>query len=142
MSCNSSPYDFELNQGLICIFRGYEWPFEQKITQHHHDLFTKIYTKKRLIRKCTHHYRNFEMIGRRCSKQSTGTTFCETQNGNLHQYFRNSMNTSLLPYVRSMINVLREEALFTNYSSGECLMKFYQKILKKNKFWIYASKQS
>ena len=78
VSCKSSPYDFEIDQGLICIFRGYEWPFEQKLTHQHHDLITKTYRKQGLIRNCTHHYGNFEMIGRRRSKQSTGTTFCES----------------------------------------------------------------
>ena len=71
------------------------------------------------------------MIGKRRSKQSTGTMFCEQKNVDKHQYFRNSMTVSLLPQVRSMMNVLREEALYTNYSSGEGLMKLYQRILCK-----------
>ena len=33
--------------------------------------------------------------------------------------------------IGQVINVLREEALFANYSSGEALMKLYQTVLKK-----------
>ena len=72
------------------------------------------------------------MIGKRRSKQSTGTMFCLQNNVDKHQYYRKTMNSLLLPYVRSMVNVLREEALYTNYASGEGLMSLYKKILQKN----------
>ena len=74
------------------------------------------------------------MIGKRRSKQSNGTIFCHPKNVDKHQYYRESMNSLLLPYVRSMVNVLREEALYTNYSSGEGLMSLYKKILRKDQY--------
>ena len=82
-----------------------------------------------MIRKCTHHKGNFEMIGRRRSKQSSGTMFSLPKNVDNHQYYRQTMNTTLLPYVKSMINVLQAEAIFSNYSSGESLMTLYKNFL-------------
>ena len=119
MSYEKSLHDFELLKGTISIFRGYNWPFLKSMKTHHYEILSQTYRNKGLIRKCTEHQGNFEMIGKRRSKQSNGTMFCHPKNVDKHQYYRESMNSFLLPYVRSMVNVLREEALYTNYSSGE-----------------------
>ena len=39
------------------------------------------------------------------------------------------MDSSLLPYVKSVINSLQQEALCANYFSGESLMSIYKKVL-------------
>ena len=36
-----------------------------------------------------------------------------------HQYYLQTMNTTLLPYVKNMVIFLQAEAIFSNYSSGE-----------------------
>ena len=39
------------------------------------------------------------------------------------------MDSSLLPYVESIINLLQQEAICANYVSGESLMSLYKKVL-------------
>ena len=126
---DQSCIDFELNYNLISLFRGYLWPFEKVLNNMHLQLLQDTFPKKGLLRKCTQHNGNFEMIGKRRSKQSTGTMFSLQENVHEHQYYRESMNVNLLPYVKSIINMLQEEALYANYTSGECLMTLYRQLL-------------
>ena len=122
-------HDFDLPDNVISIFRGYKWPYKNCLKEKHYDLLKITYKNKGMIRKCTHHKGNFEMIGRRRSKQSSGTMFSLPKNVDNHQYYRQTMNTTLLTYVKSMVNVLQAEAIFSNYSSGESLMTLYKSVL-------------
>ena len=69
------------------------------------------------------------MIGTRRSYQSNGSMTVDPRHVMDHQYYRKSMDSSLLPYVKSIINLLQQEALCANYVSGESLMSLYKKIL-------------
>ena len=121
--------DFELPDGLTSVFRCYKWPFLNCMEDVHYTLFNKTYKNKGLIRHCTNHFGNFEMIGTRRSYQSNGSMTVDPRYVMDHQYYRKSMNSSLLPYVKSIINSLQQEALRANYVSGESLMSLYKKIL-------------
>ena len=84
---------------------------------------------KGLIRNSSYHCENFEMMGKRCSKQSTGSMLCLQLDVDKHQYFRETMDLGLLPQVRSIVNVLMEEAISTGNSCGCTLNTFYQRQL-------------
>jgi hypothetical protein len=113
--------------GLCPIFRGYQWPFITSISEDVYDLLSLTYPKKGLIRSSVPHRGNFEMIGRRTSCQSTGSMCALPKNTKNHQYYRASMHSSLLPLVRGITNSLHEEALISNYTSGESLMAVMMK---------------
>ena len=69
LSINSS--DFEFLDDLITLFRAYPWSYKNSLSEKLFDLMSKTYTGKDLIRNCTKHSGNFEMIGVRTSRQST-----------------------------------------------------------------------
>ena len=69
------------------------------------------------------------MIGTRRSYQSNGSISVGPKYVMDHQYYRNSMDSSLLPYVKSIINLLQQKAIGANYVSGESLMSLYKKVL-------------
>ena len=39
-------HDFNLMEGTVCIFRGYEWPFKNFLREHHYEIFNQTYQKK------------------------------------------------------------------------------------------------
>ena len=57
-------------------------------------------TRKGLRRSCTNHEGNFEMIGERSSKQSTGSLLVLPKRVDKHQYYREEMNLNLLPHTK------------------------------------------
>ena len=124
------PTDFELPHGVISIFRGYSWPFKHCLNNTLLDLIKQTYKQKGLLRSCTVHSGNFEMIGPRRSFQSNGSLIVHPKYLNLHQYSRESMNTTMLPYAKKITNGLQSEAIYCNYTSGESLMSVYRYILK------------
>ena len=130
MRLQSLPTDFDLPRGTVSIFRGYSWPFMNCVKETHFDLIQRTYQSKGLVRHCTKHYGNFEMIGERRSYQSNGSLIIDPDYVMEHQYYRQTMDSSLLPYVKSIINSLQEEAIKSNYKSGESLMSLYKKVLK------------
>lgn len=125
----SNTNDFDLPKGLTSVFRGYQWPFVNCVQDIHFDMLKKTFTKKGLVRHCTTHYGNFEMIGTRRLYQSNGSLIVDPDYVIDHQYYRDSMNLNLLPYVKSIVNSLQEEAIHSNYNSGESLMSLYKHIL-------------
>ena len=125
-----NPTDFELPPGLTALLRCYEWPYETCMNDRHFHMMVKTYTRKGLRRHCTEHNGNFEMLGPRCSFQSNGSLIVRPDSIQKHQYSRSSMNAAMLPYVKSIVNRLQEEAIDANYTSGESLMSLYKHILK------------
>ena len=133
MNCSTNPSDFELPIHLVSIFRSYPWPFVNKFDNNIIDLFRKTYTGKGLNRSCTYHEGNFEMIGERNSKQSTGNLLMLSKDVDKHQYFRENINLTLVPHARSIMNQLMRQAIHAGYTCGESLMNYYkQKLLLKN----------
>lgn len=119
--------DFELPFGGVSVFRGNQWPYITSIPENVFDLLARTYTSKGLTRKGVPHSGNFEMIGSRTSNQSTGSMICFSSNTQLHEYYRSTMDSALLPLVRSTINGLQQESLKVAYSSGESLMMLYKR---------------
>ena len=99
-----NPSDFELPLHLICLLRSYPWPFKNELDENFMKLFGLTFTGKGLKRSCTIHEGNFEMIGERNSKQSTGSLLILPKKVDEHQYYRESMNLSLLPHAKNVIN--------------------------------------
>ena len=93
-------------------------------------MMEKLFTNKVLIRHCTTHNGNFEIIGPRHSFQSSGSLISDPDYVAKHQYYRSSMDSKILPYVKSNVNILQEEAISETYTSGESLMTLYKYILK------------
>ena len=130
MALQSLPTDFDLPRGTVSIFRGYSWPFINCVKETYFDLMQRTYQSKGLVRHCTKHYGNFEMIGERRSYQSNGSLIVDPEYVMEHQYYRETMDSSLLPYVKIIINSLQEEAIQSSYKYGESLMSLYKKVLK------------
>ena len=91
---------------------------------------SQMYTGKGLIGNFTKHSDNFEMIGERTSKQSTGNMLMDFIDVNQHQYYCETTNLFLLHHVKSLFNILMEEGITANNTSGEYLMLWYCKHLK------------
>ena len=123
--------DVGIGNNCVTVFRGYRWPYETKIPDNVFELLASTYSKKGLLRNCVDHLGNFEMIGKRTSNQSTGSMCAKSGNTINHEYNRTSMDSSLQPLVRSIVNSLQHEALNTAYSSGESLMSLSRNILGK-----------
>lgn len=119
--------DFSLPFGCISVFRGYQWPYSTDIPDDVFDLLANTYTGKGLIRNGVPHYGNFEMIGRRTSNQSTGSMIALAKETHNHEYYRQSMDSTLLPLLRGVINGLQQESLKVAYSCGEGLMSLYKR---------------
>ena len=133
MNCSTNPSDFELPIHLVSIFRSYPWPFVNNFDNSIIELFRKTYTGKGLNRNCTYHEGNFEMIGERNSKQSTGSLLMLGKDVDKHQYFRENINLTLVPHARGIMNRLMRQAIYAGYTSGELLMNYYkQKLLLRN----------
>ena len=104
LPCTRNPSDFELPPNMICIFRSYPWPFVNYIDKNILELFRNTFRGKGLIRNCTYHEGNFEMLGERNSKQSTGSLLMLSKHVDLHQYYRESINLNLLPHTKTITN--------------------------------------
>lgn len=129
MTYENNPNDFELTEKTISVFRGYIWPFKNKLQHDHYEACSKTFTSKGLVRNCTTHNGNFEMIGPRKSKQSTGSLISLPEDVNKHQYNRATMNSSMLPLIKGLLNLLKREAETTMYTCGEALMSLYKQVL-------------
>ena len=129
--CTRNPSDFELPKSLIAIFRSYPWPFCNEFSDDIIKLFSSTFPGKGLKRQCTFHDGNFEMIGERNSKQSTGSLLMLPEMVDKHQYYRETMNLNLLPHTKTLINVLMEQSIEAGYSSGESIMNYMKRILNK-----------
>ena len=66
---------------------------------------------KGLIRNCTDHHGNFEMLGTRCSQQSNGNMLCLQDKVDQHHYYREIMSVLLLKEVKI---ILRKETGITS----------------------------
>ena len=97
------------------------------------EMINQTYKKKGLIQSCTQHYGNFEMIGTRRSFQGNGSLIADPNSFIYHQYYRSTMNLTFLPYAKSIVNRLQEEALYASVSSGEVVMNIYRKLLNIRK---------
>ena len=126
-----NPSDFELPKNLVSIFRSYPWPFHNEIDESMINLFDLTFPGNGLKRSCTSHEGNFEMIGERNSKQSTGSLLVLPKKVDRHQYYREGMNLNLLPHTKNAINQLMEQSIFAGYSCGESIMNCMKKILCK-----------
>ena len=122
----TNPSDFELPNGYVTMFRGYPWPYQKSFPDIVYDVMSKTYTTKGLIRHRTHHRGNFEMIGKRMSKQSTSNMLMGKSQVDSHQYYRETMNLLLLPHTKRIMNVLMKEAISANNVSEESLMFWYR----------------
>ena len=90
------------------------------------DLFRKKFQGKGLIRNCTYHEGNFEMLGERNSKQATGNLLMLPKKVDLHQYYRETIDLKLLPAAKNIINQLMEQSIYAGYTSGESMMHYYK----------------
>ena len=90
------------------------------------DLFRKTFQGKGLIRNCTYHEGNFEMLGERNSKQTTGNLLMLPKNVDLHQYYRETINLKLLPTAKNIMNEFMEKSILSRYTSGESMMHYYK----------------
>ena len=120
--------DFNLPFGCAVVFRGYRWPHATNIPETTFSLLEKTFPNKGLCRKSVPHGGNFEMIGQRMSSQATGSMVAYPDTSK-HEYYREQMDSSLLPSARAAINVLRDQSAEVAYTSGECLMSLYKKVL-------------
>ena len=124
-----NPSDFDLPKGSVGIFRSYPWPFSNNLKDYHLDICGKTFAGKGLIRNCTNHSGNFEMLGSRRSKQSNGSMLCSQDRVDQHHYYREMINLLLLPEAKRIVNFLMEEAISAGSTSGESLMLLYRQIL-------------
>ena len=122
--------DFHLPSGCVTVFRGYQWPYESNVSDSVFHLLSMTYGEKGLLRSSVPHEGNFEMIGKRTSSQSTGSLVALPLKTSDHQYYRSSMDCSLLPLARGPINSLQQQSLKVAYTSGESLMCLYRKLCK------------
>ena len=125
----SNPNDFHLPNNTVAVFRSYPWPLQYKLNDNILNMLNIAFKGKGLIRNSSYHCGNFEMIGKRCSKQSTGSMLCLQLDVDKHQYFRETMDLGLLPQVRSIVNILMEEAISTGNSCSCTLNTYYQRQL-------------
>ena len=86
LPCQTNPSDFELPEYLISILRSYPWPFHNELNESMLNLFNLTFPGKGLRRSCTNHEGNFEMIGERNSKQSTGSLLVLPKRVDKYQY--------------------------------------------------------
>ena len=63
--------------------------------------------------------------------QSNGSLIVDPKYIQEHQYYRSTMDRTLLPYVKSFVNSLQREAINVTYQSGDCLMSLYKHLLQK-----------
>ena len=124
-----NPSDFDLPKGSVGIFRSYPWPFSNNLKDYYLDICGKTFAGKGLIRNCTNHSGNFEMLGLRRSKQSNGSMLCSQDRVDQHHYYRELINLLLLPEAKRIVNFLMEEAISAGSTSGESLMLLYRQIL-------------
>ena len=87
--------DFDIPIGLVSMFRGYSWTYENSMTKNTHEIINQTYTRKGLKRHCTDHHRNFKMIGKTSSFQSTGSMLAIPKEVYLHQCHRKNMHLLL-----------------------------------------------
>ena len=92
--------DFHLPSGCVTVFRVYQWPYESNVSDSVFHLLSMTYGEKGLIRSRVPHEGNFKMIGKRTSSQSTGSLVALPLKTSDHQYYRSSMDCSLLPLAR------------------------------------------
>ena len=90
----------------------------------------QVYSTKGMLRKCTTHKGDFEMIGKRITGQASGSLYCAADNSVNHTYHRKDMGKSLIPQLRSIINSLQNEALQSGYSCGDIYMYLTMKVLR------------
>ena len=95
------------------------------------NLFNLTFAGKGLKRSCTHHEGNFEMIGERNSKQSTGSLLILPKMVDRHHYYREEMNLNFLPHTKNIIKLLMEQSIVAGYSCGESIMNYMKKTLCK-----------
>ena len=126
LTCTRKPSDFEFPEHMICIFRSYSWSFINHLDEKVMDLFRKTFQGKGLIRNCTYHEVNFEILGERNSKQSTGNLLMLPKNVDLHQYYRENIDLKLLTAAKNIINQLMEQSIYAGYTSGESMMHYYK----------------
>ena len=129
--CQKNPCDFELPEHMISIFRSYPWPFHNELNESMLNLFNLTFPGNGLKRCCTNHEGNFEMIGERNSKQSTGSLLVLPKRVDKHQYYREGMNLNMLPHTKNAITQLMEQSIVAGYSSGESIMNYMKNILCK-----------
>ena len=93
------------------------------------DSILNTYRGKGLIRKYTKRSRKFEIIEEITSKQSTGNMPIKSSGVDQHQYYCESMHLYLFSLVKSMLNILMEEAIPTQNTSWGFLMLWFHKQL-------------
>ena len=122
--------DIDIADGIV-LFRGFQWPFEKILDKHCFELFSKTFKGKGLVRHCTSHQGNFEFIGVRKSNQSSGSLSTTASRSCYHQYSRESMDLTVLPLLKGILNSLRNEAIEALFTCGECFMDQYMQEFKE-----------
>ena len=122
--------DIDIAGGII-LFRGFQWPYKKILDKNSFELFSKTFKGKGLVRHCTSHQGNFEFIGVRKSNQSSGSLSATTSRTCYHQYSRESMDLTLLPLLKGILNSLQNEAIEALFTCGECFMDQYMKEFKE-----------
>lgn len=116
-------YDFDVPMGVV-VFRGYAWPYRNSLSTGSLEIVSQCFRGKGLNRSCTEHSGNFEMVGKRLTNMASGSMSCPPGRSKEHSFFRNntSMQRSLLPMARAVVNKLVDEAYVSQFSSGDVLM--------------------
>ena len=122
--------DIDIAGGII-LFRGFQWPYKKILDKNSFELFSKTFKGKGLVRHCTSHQGNFEFIGVRKSNQSSGSLSATASRTCYHQYSRESMDLTLLPLLKGILNSLQNEAIEALFTCGECFMDQYMKEFKE-----------
>lgn len=130
--------DRYVDEGVV-IFRGYPWPYKPVLDEKVHKILDEAYPGSGLKRHRTSHLGKFEFIGKRNSNQSSGTLCARPGNTVNHQYFRQSMNVSLLPLARSIGNVLNDQAQRTAFTSGDSFLTAYLEEFNDQKWSIICA---
>ena len=141
-SLHSHKNDLWLSKyGLVTMFRGYRWPLVTEIPHCVHLMFEKTYGEKGLFRSAVKHTGSFQMIGKRTSKQSSGTLVAAPLNTDLHEYYRENIDGSMVPLLRSIVNNLQAQAAQMVYTNGEALMPMFKRCSNENKGSVYRLSQ-
>jgi len=123
---SSNKRDYHI-RGFV-VGRCYAALFVKMLTLALFTLIGKVF-KNSCSRKLTRHFGTMDIIGTRHSKQSSRTM--SQPNQNRHNYFsRTKMNTSLLIFVISLINNLRDQAHQMHMSCGSVLESLVEKAVK------------
>ena len=114
--CQKKNFWFWTFQRFNCYVQGLSMAIQEFSSDKFFEWTSKTYTIKGLIRNCTKHSGNHEMIWKRTSKQSILKMLIKSSKVDQHQYYYDLMNIFLLHYIKKILNILMEEAIVKHCS--------------------------